>query len=571
MRFTDYFSSRGVFCAIVLSCFLNVSGLSIVSGEDRMFFSPVTPPRVLAAMAFRGASLQAPENTAATIEHAIEDTVEWISIDVRRTQDGHHVLLSDESVGNITGTAGSVQTPGLEQIRALDAGKWFSPRFTGERVPTLTDALTRAKNRANLRIRCHDVDANMLIREIREHQMEKQVVISAPASTLQALHEADLTNTGSENSAVHSISYLASWPGSTDTNPDRHTSTNDIATWCGQQRLKRTTPNNSGLSLAMVELTPEQATIENVTAFHREGLQVVVSLISSDQYPTADGAAPQHLPVIAHAIAAGVDILETRFPEDVVATSIRHRLQNSGKPVFRIAFHRGAGRYAPENTFPGLWSAERMKADFVEIDVRTTADQKLVLLHDGSLDRTTTGTGPVREQTSNELQKLDAGNWFGLPFQGTKIPALDDFLNAMNSSTSLYFDAKDISPEELAASLKRHGMTNRACVYQSPEYLERLMNIAPEIRRMPALKNPDDIDRLAEQLKPWSFDVRWSILSKELIQRCHDKHILVYSDALGPNEQIKKYQHAIRDGIDVIQTDYPLRVLRAAELMTVPH
>ncbi len=534
-----------------------------------MFFSSVTPPRVLAAMAFRGASLQAPENTAAAIEHAIEDTVEWISIDVRRTQDGHHVLLSDESPEHITGTAGSVQTSGLEQIRALDAGKWFSPRFTGERVLTLTDALIRVKNRANLRIRCYDVDANMLIREIREHQMENQVVISASPSTLQSLHEADLATSRNDTTGRHPMRYLAPWPGSTDINPERQTSTKDIASWCGQQRLKSTTSNNGGLSLAIVELTPEQAIIENVTEFHREGLLVVVSLISSDQYPTADGTAPQHLPAIAHAIAAGVDILETRFPEDVVATSIRHRLQTSGKPVVRIAFHRGAGRYAPENTFPGLWSAERMKADFVEIDVRTTADQKLVLLHDGSLDRTTTGIGPVREQTGEQLQMLDAGDWFGLPFQGTKIPVLNDFLNAMNSSTSLYFDAKDISPEELAASLKRHGMTNRACVYQSPEYLERLMKIAPEIRRMPALRHPDDIDRLAEKLKPWSFDVRWSILSKAFIQRCHDKHILVYSDALGPNEQIEKYQQAIRDGIDVIQTDYPLRVLRAAELMTV--
>ena len=87
---------------------------------------------------------------------------------------------------------------------------------------------------------------------------------------------------------------------------------------------------------------------------------------------------------------------------------------------------------------------------------------------------------------------------------------------------------------------------------------------------MPAVRNPDDIDRLAEQLKPWSFDVRWSILSRELIQRCHEKKIYVYSDPLGPNETIEKYQQAIRDGIDVIQTDYPLRVLRAVELMTSP-
>ena len=72
---------------------------------------------------------------------------------------------------------------------------------------------------------------------------------------------------------------------------------------------------------------------------------------------------------------------------------------------------------------------------------------------------------------------------------------------------------------------------------------------------------------MAERVQPYAFDTNWSILSKELIDRCHAKGIKVFSDALGSHERVEDYQRAIRDGIDLIQTDHPVRVLRAIELL----
>ena len=64
---------------------------------------------------------------------------------------------------------------------------------------------------------------------------------------------------------------------------------------------------------------------------------------------------------------------------------------------------------------------------------------------------------------------------------------------------------------------------------------------------------------------PYGVDASWSILSEELIDACHKKGILVFSDALGRNESVDEYKRAIRLGIDCIQTDHPLRLLRAME------
>ena len=80
-------------------------------------------------MAHRGAMRQAPENTARALELSIEDTVEWVEVDVRLTKDGHHVLFHDDQLGDKTDGTGRVRDRTLAEIRALDAGTKFAPRF----------------------------------------------------------------------------------------------------------------------------------------------------------------------------------------------------------------------------------------------------------------------------------------------------------------------------------------------------------------------------------------------------------------------------------------------------------
>ena len=83
--------------------------------------------------------------------------------------------------------------------------------------------------------------------------------------------------------------------------------------------------------------------------------------------------------------------------------------------------------------------------------------------------------------------------------------------------------------------------------------------------RLPPLRSPADFEAVAE-VQPFGVDTDWTILSKQLIDRCHAAEIQVFSDAIGQHETVADYRQAMSWGIDVIQTDHPLRVLRAIEL-----
>ncbi len=93
-----------------------------------------------------------------------------------------------------------------------------------------------------------------------------------------------------------------------------------------------------------------------------------------------------------------------------------------------VAAHRGASTTHPENTMAAFRRAAEVGVDQIETDVRVTKDGHLVLIHDGTVDRTTNGSGKVCEMTLEELRTLDAGSWKGEEFAGERIPLLTEFL-----------------------------------------------------------------------------------------------------------------------------------------------
>jgi len=113
---------------------------------------------------------------------------------------------------------------------------------------------------------------------------------------------------------------------------------------------------------------------------------------------------------------------------------------NESKDNIWVAAHRGWSEKYPENTMEAYKAAVALGVDQLEIDVRVTADDQLVLIHDASVDRTTDGTGLVREKTLAELKTLDAGSWKGDQFRGCRIPSFDEFMDYIKDLPDMTVD-----------------------------------------------------------------------------------------------------------------------------------
>ncbi len=102
--------------------------------------------------AHRGAKHDAPENTLAAVEVALEQGTDWVEIDVQLTADDHVIVVHDRDFNRVSGSNLRAETSALADLRSLDVGGWFGPEFRGQRPPTLEEVLELCRGRAGVNI-----------------------------------------------------------------------------------------------------------------------------------------------------------------------------------------------------------------------------------------------------------------------------------------------------------------------------------------------------------------------------------------------------------------------------------
>jgi len=145
------------------------------------------------------------------------------------------------------------------------------------------------------------------------------------------------------------------------------------------------------------------------------------------------------------------------------------RLVTSKRPL--VIGHRGYCQIAPENTLPSFKLAMTAGADLVELDYYHSKDDKLVVIHDSDLDRTTDATNrwggqhiKVASRTAAEIQSLDAGKWFDPKYAGTKIPLLTEALDTIQNGSVTLIERKAGDPAACVALLKEKDLINKVIV-----------------------------------------------------------------------------------------------------------
>lgn len=156
----------------------------------------------------------------------------------------------------------------------------------------------------------------------------------------------------------------------------------------------------------------------------------------------------------------------------------------------KVIAHRGASSQAPENTLASIQTALDLNADMIEIDIHLTKDNKLIVLHDETLERTTNGTGNVSGYTLKELKTLDAGSWFSKEFLGEQLPTLAEVLALINGRAICLIEIKweQEKPyhgieEKIVNEIINHNAIAWTIVQSfESSYLSKINHINPEIK-----------------------------------------------------------------------------------------
>jgi len=141
-----------------------------------------------------------------------------------------------------------------------------------------------------------------------------------------------------------------------------------------------------------------------------------------------------------------------------------------GAPPYVVA-HRGISSKAPENTLASFERAAGIPGiDMIELDVRLTRDEEVIVLHDRTLQRTSTGNGPARNYTLEEIRRLDAGSWFHPMFSDQRIPTLAEVFQNVGSrlwvdveikSDLLHRESQGLLEKKVLAVVQQYGMSDR--------------------------------------------------------------------------------------------------------------
>jgi glycerophosphoryl diester phosphodiesterase len=226
-----------------------------------------------------------------------------------------------------------------------------------------------------------------------------------------------------------------------------------------------------------------------------------------------------------------------------------------------VIAHRGEHRAHPENTLPAFQAAIDAGADFFELDVRTTSDGRLVLMHDRTVDRTTNGGGAVRELTFDQIRALDAGAKFSPRFAGTKVPSFEEALALAHGKIGVYVDSKDIAPADLVAALTKADMLNQVVVYGGAGFLKNVHVLSPSLKVMPEAGSAATLERLMGDLKPRVVAFDAGDFTGDAIAVAKSAGVDIYVDRLGAADNEPAWQDAVDRGAAGIQTDQPAELV----------
>lgn len=236
-----------------------------------------------------------------------------------------------------------------------------------------------------------------------------------------------------------------------------------------------------------------------------------------------------------------------------------------------VISHRGANRYAPQNTLPAFEKATALGADGFETDVHITKDGKIVLCHNYTIDETSDGCGEISKKTLENLKTYDFGKYFSNKFKGTEIPTIDEFLSFVETTNITVLNIEIKSPKEAETAIvretikavKEHGLFEKLLISSfDPKLLVEAKQIDKNCKTgfLYAPNSPTLLQmawkqlRFCKEIGADAVHPHFLFVDKNYVERAHKMGLMVNPWTVDSEKCIDKM---IDLGVDGIITDFP--------------
>jgi glycerophosphoryl diester phosphodiesterase len=236
-----------------------------------------------------------------------------------------------------------------------------------------------------------------------------------------------------------------------------------------------------------------------------------------------------------------------------------------------VIAHRGASGHAPENTLAAFERAVELGAGFIETDLHLTRDARFVAIHDESLERTTNGTGNVRDHTLAEIRKLDAGMWFDREFMGARIPTLEEIVEFAAKHDVIFYlelkyDAAWGMHHSLIGALQKSGGAARSIIISSSEPTLTALRQVDSTAMMGLIfeEANQDYAKAGIELGVRQLCPHFSLVTPEMVEQAHGLDLQV---ATWTVDDAATMHTMIAAKVDGIMTNFPDRLQALLEDM----
>jgi len=228
-----------------------------------------------------------------------------------------------------------------------------------------------------------------------------------------------------------------------------------------------------------------------------------------------------------------------------------------------VVAHRGAHIGIPENTLAAYEAAIEIGVDFVEVDLRTTRDGRIVSIHNKDIGSYVTNgrRGLVSEMTLEQLKQLDIGSRISPQWSDERIPTFEEILELCKGRVGIYLDLKDASVGQVVSIVNKWGMARQVLWYADFDEMERVAELCPECILMPDPGPEENLPKVIERFEPSVIAAIWRYYSQSFAAKCHQAGAIVIVDESGP----ACWQDALTWNTDGIQSDRPAQLIALLE------